>query len=198
MRPQRGPHRRVVWCRHLLIVHDVLSLGFWLLGAIFCNCCRVSIPAGGKLCPSILILSITQEAKMNTEHFHAIGTGFLLCDQSAVNGIGNREVEVPVLILREEPLCWTLMKTVNVIRELVSIDLTSAPSPELSLELRELTGELTFIGHGAELAEPTTLRLGELTVGVHYSTLMHANAGGEQLGKNRQPFSPPARLLPSS
>ena len=43
-----------------------------------------------------------QEAKVNTEHLHAVGTGFLLCDQSAVNGISDREVEVRVLILRED------------------------------------------------------------------------------------------------
>jgi hypothetical protein len=60
------------------------------------------------------------------------------------------------------------MKTVDAIRELVSIDLAGAPSPELTLEIRELSGELTLVGHAAELAEPTTLRLRELTLGFHY------------------------------
>jgi hypothetical protein len=117
----------------------------------------------------IVILSIVQEAKVDTEHLHAIGTGFFLCDQSAVNGISDREVEVRVFILREELLSRSLMKTVDAIRELVSIDLAGAPSPELTLEVRELSGELTFVGHAAELAEPTTLRLCELTVGFHPS-----------------------------
>jgi hypothetical protein len=103
-----------------------------------------------------------------TEHLQAIGTGFLLCDQSAVNGISDREVEVRVLILREELLSRPLMKAVDAIRELVSIDLTGAPSSELSLEVRELSGELAFVSHAAELAEFTTLRFCELTVGFHY------------------------------
>jgi len=108
---------------------------------------------------------------MDTEHLDGIGTAFLLCNQSAVNGISNREVEVRVLILREELLSRSLVKPVNAIRELVSIDLAGAPSPELSLKLRELSGELTFIGHAAELAEPATLRFRELPIVFHFSVL---------------------------
>jgi hypothetical protein len=74
-----------------------------------------------------------------------------------VNGISDREVEVRVLILREELLSRPLMKAVDAIRELVSIDLTGAPSSELSLKVRELSGELTFVSHAAELTEFTTL-----------------------------------------
>jgi hypothetical protein len=53
----------------------------------------------------------------------------------------------------------------------VSVDLTGAPSAELSLKLREFSGEITFIGQPAELAEPATLRFRKLTVGFHLSVL---------------------------
>jgi hypothetical protein len=39
-----------------------------------------------------------------------------------------------------------------------------------------------------DCAEPTTLRLGELTVGLHYSTLEHAKRSRWAIGKTRQPF----------
>jgi hypothetical protein len=117
----------------------------------------------------IVILSIMQEAKVSTEHLYDVGTGFLLCDQSTMNGISDREVDVRALILREELLSRPLMKAVDVIPEVVSIDLAGAPSPEVSLEVRELSRELTFVGHAAKLAEPTTLRFRELAVGFHTS-----------------------------
>ena len=51
---------------------------------------------------------------MNIQHFDDIGPGFLLCDKSPVNGISNREVDVRMVVLREELTSRPLMKSVEV------------------------------------------------------------------------------------
>ena len=59
------------------------------------------------------------------------------------------------------------MKAVDMLRKLVGIDPASAPSLELGLEFRELSGEVPFVGNRAQLAKPTALRFRELAVGLH-------------------------------
>jgi hypothetical protein len=60
------------------------------------------------------------------------------------------------------------MKAVDVVRKLMGIDFTGAPSPELGLEFRELSGEVPFVSDRTQLAKPTALRFRELTVGLHF------------------------------
>jgi len=130
----------------------------------------------GKLRSSVSLL-VAQERKVHSEHLDGVGAGFLLRDHPAMNGMGNRKVEVRVVIFREEFSSRSLMKLVDMVRELVGIDLAGTPSPELGLEFRELSGEVPFVGDRAQLAKPTALRFRELAAGLH-SSLQAAQRSG--------------------
>ena len=82
------------------------------------------------------MISFLQEPKVITNHLHDISAGFLFCNHSPVNGIGNRELQVRGIILQEELPSRPLMEAVDALLKLVGIDFAGAPPPEFSLELR--------------------------------------------------------------
>jgi hypothetical protein len=45
-----------------------------------------------------VILLVTQERKVHSKQLDGVGAGFLLRNQPLVNGMGNRKVEVRVVI----------------------------------------------------------------------------------------------------